>query len=126
MVPGDIGGFGDDGDDGRWEAKGMGNSDESVRCVRTLVDVEGTRVAEFEIRSGARGASHYHSSLSEHCVCLQGKIDVEVGGGSARSLQPGDRVEIDPGVVHQISNSGPGPGRYLVVQHGGTYDFVEV
>jgi len=126
IVPDDIGGFGDGGGDGCQEAINMGNSEESVRCVGTLVDVEGARVAEFEMPSGTQGASHYHSSLSEHCVRLQGKIDVKVGGSSARSLQPGDRVKIDPGVVHQISSPGPDPGRYLVVQHGGTHDFVEV
>lgn len=104
----------------------MGDSTDPVRCLRTLVDVEGARVAEFEIAPGAQGARHLHSSVSEHCICLKGLVDVKVGGGSFHSLQPGDGAEIGPGVAHQVSNPGSEPGRYLVVQHGGVYDFLEV
>jgi len=104
----------------------MGNSTDPVRCLRTLVDVEGARVAEFEIAPGAQGARHFHSSVSEHCICLKGQVDVNAGGSSLHSLQPGDGAEIGPGVAHQVSNPGSEPGRYLVVQHGGVYDFLEV
>jgi quercetin dioxygenase-like cupin family protein len=104
----------------------MGNTEESVRCVRTLVDIEGARVAEFEMAPGAQGPRHYHSSLCEHCICLQGQLDVKIDGSSTRLLQPGDRAEIGPGVGHQVGNPGSEPGRYLVVQFGGAHDFVEL
>jgi len=104
----------------------MANSTDAVRCLRSLVDVEGTKVAVFEIAPGAQGVRHFHSSLCEHCICLKGQVDVKVGGSSLQSLQPGDSAEIGPGVAHQVGNPGSEPGRYLVVQHGGVYDFLEV
>jgi len=39
-------------------------------------------------------------------------------------LSPGGKVVIPAGVEHQLINTGSEPGRYLVVQYGGAYDFI--
>jgi len=91
-----------------------------------LVHNEDTRVAEFEIEPKTEGEAHYHTSVSEYCVCSRGQFQVKTSGSSAHSFRPGERTKIQAGVTHQIINTGTVPCRYLVVQYGGAYDFVTV
>jgi len=66
------------------------------------------RVAEFELAPDTVGEAHYHPAVAEYCICLQGQIQVTVGGGSSHSLQPGGRLTIPAG-VRQVSNIGSAP-----------------
>lgn len=104
----------------------MENSVEPLKCLKALVHTESARVAEFELAPETEGESHYHSSASEHCVCLQGQLQVKIRGGSTHLLQPGGRLEIPAGVRHQVINIGAVPCQYMVVQCGGAYDFIAV
>jgi quercetin dioxygenase-like cupin family protein len=96
----------------------------AIQCRKTLVQTDGVRVAEFEMAPHAEGDVHRHSSMSEFCICLRGQLELRLGGGSARCMAPGDSVEIPAGVEHQLVNAGTVACRYLVVQHGGEYDYV--
>lgn len=95
-----------------------------VKCIKILVHTEAVRVAEFEMAPDTSGEVHYHTLASEHCICLQGQLEVQANGLSAHSLQPGDKLEIPAGVRHRIRNPGLGLCRYLVIQYGGAYDFI--
>jgi len=99
---------------------------EPLKCLRTLVHSESTRVAEFELAPKAAGGAPYHSSVSEHCICLQGELQVNISGGSTHSLQPGSKVEIPAGIRHRVANIGTVLCQYMVVQFGGAYDFIAV
>ncbi len=104
----------------------MDNSNNSVRCINTLLHTADARVAEFEMGPETEGEVHYHSVVSEHCICLKGQIQIKMDGGSEHSLEPGSKLEIPAGVSHQVINSSANPCQYLVVQYGGAYDFIAV
>ena len=95
-----------------------------VKCIDTLVYTDKVRIAEFELSPNSHGEVHYHSSITEQCVCLQGQLRIMLNGDSRHSLMPGDKLVIPSGVEHQIINTGSEPGRYLVIQYGGAYDFI--
>ena len=102
----------------------METESKSVKCIKTLVHTESARVAEFEMAPHSTGEVHYHSEACEHCICLQGQLQVKINGHTSLSLKPGGTVEIPAGVGHQVTNPGSIVCQYLVVQFGGAYDFV--
>jgi quercetin dioxygenase-like cupin family protein len=95
-----------------------------VKHIDTLVHTDNVRVAEFELAPNSEGVVHFHSAATEQCVCLQGQLRVILNVDSRHSLSPGGKVVIPAGVEHQVINTGSEPGRYLVVQYGGAYDFI--
>jgi len=95
-----------------------------VKCIDTLVHTDNVRIAEFELAPNSQGEVHCHSSATEQCVCLQGQLQVILEGDSRHSLSPGCKFVIPAGIEHQVINTGDEPGRYLVIQYGGTYDFI--
>ena len=105
-------------------AKDMENPNIPVKCLMTQIHSKDARVAEFEIEPETEGESHYHSSVSEQCICLQGHLQIKVNGGAVHSLQPGEKIEIPAGIGHQVINNDGIACRYLVIQFGGEYDFV--
>jgi len=95
-----------------------------VKCLETPVHTDKVRIAEFELAPDSEGEVHFHSSATEQCVCLQGQLQVILNGDSRHSLSPGGKLVIPAGIEHQVINTGDEPGRYLVIQHGGAYDFI--
>ncbi len=102
----------------------MDNPNKPVKCLMTQIHTKDARVAEFEMQPESEGEVHYHSSVSEHCICLRGQIQIRVNGDAAHSLKPGEKMEIQAGVGHQVINTASVPCQYLVVQFGGAYDFI--
>lgn len=95
-----------------------------AKCIETLVHNGNVRIAEFELAPNSEGEVHSHSFATEQCVCLQGQLRVIISGDSRHSLSPGGKVVIPAGVEHEVINTGSEPGRYLVIQYGGAYDFI--
>lgn len=104
----------------------MDNSNNSVKCIKTLIHTADARVAEFEMEPETEGEVHYHSIASERCICLNGQIQIKMGSGTTHSLKPGGKLEIPAGESHQVINAGTNPCQYLVIQYGGAYDFITV
>lgn len=96
----------------------------TVTCINTLVHTDDVRIAEFELAPDSKGDVHSHSTATEQCVCLQGRLQIVLNGDARYSLSPGDKLVIPAGVEHQVINTGSEPGRYLVIQYGGAYDFI--
>ena len=70
---------------------------------------------------------HHHSVVTDDIFCLEDPVEIGFRGPDETvSLRPGQRVRIAPGRVHRVVNRGVRPLRYLLVQTGGKYDFVEV
>jgi len=96
----------------------------AVTCIDTLVHTGNVRIAEFELAPDSKGEVHYHSSVTEQCVCLQGRLLIRLNDDPGYSLSPGGKHVIPAGVEHQLVNTASEPCRYLVIQYGGAYDFV--
>ena len=102
----------------------MERTSQSVKCINTLVHTKEARVAEFEMAPNTEGEVHYHSTVNERCVCLGGRLKININSPPAFSLKPGESIDIPAGVAHQIINTNSSACQYMVVQFGGVYDFV--
>jgi len=63
-------------------------------------------VARARVTPGAATRWHALDGLTERYVILTGRGRVELGGESARSVEPGDVVVIAPGQAQRIENLG--------------------
>lgn len=97
----------------------------TVTSVQVLAKGEGFLVREFVFAPGEGTPWHRHSQVTDLTCCISGEIDCE-SEGETRTLRPGDRSEIAPGVVHRLVNRGPADCKTVLIQHGGKYDFVTV
>ncbi|MCH9699190.1 MAG: cupin domain-containing protein [Gammaproteobacteria bacterium] len=69
------------------------------------------------------GEKHYHSFVSEYCVCLKGQLRIKLDKETIHSLNSGDTINIPARIPHQLINPGKQICRYMVIQSGGAYDF---
>ena len=70
---------------------------------------------EVEGRWGPGGSpppKHFHPSQEEHFEILQGELHVRVGG-EERVLGPGETLDVQRGVVHQMWNPGEAEARAI-------------
>jgi len=89
-----------------------------------LVLEESTRVALITMVAGEESPWHHHSSVTEHVVCVSGKITLKmVSTPASVILAPGEWHEIPPDVRHCLFNSEELASTYILVQRG-AYDFV--
>jgi len=96
-----------------------------VTQLARLIDTADSRVAEFELPAGFAGPWHHHSRMVEHCYCLGAELAIDFSAADTVNLRSGQRCEIPARVNHRIRNGSAEACRYLVVQHGGAYDFLE-
>jgi quercetin dioxygenase-like cupin family protein len=81
---------------------------------RTTAETGGELVeVESELPAGGpKPPAHYHPRQAEHFEVLAGRIDVRLGK-ERRVLNAGDRLDVPPGVVHEMSAAGDQPARLL-------------
>lgn len=83
----------------------------------------GVRVTEMTLAPGACVPSHRHTHLTDVFYGLEGELVLSADGREL-GLGCGQSRSAAPGVVHGVRNTGSGPGRFLLVQSGGEYDFI--
>ena len=98
----------------------------NIEQVRKLIDSNGKRVVEFLLPPGAVVPWHLHSAVDEHCYCLSGQLLFEREGFEPVSLHPGEHCEVPVSVPHRVVNGSRGDCRFLIVQNGDYYDFVQL
>ena len=70
---------------------------------------------------------HYHSTITDSFVCLDGPMVVETRAPRAvHRLMPGERCEVPPMTAHYVHGENGGPCRFLILQGVGDYDNVAV
>jgi len=81
----------------------------------------------MELAKDAATDWHYHTEVKDFFVCLTGMVAVETRNPEGRTtLGPGQRAEIDTGIVHRVVKISAEKAEYLLVQGVGTYDFRKV
>ena len=108
---------------------------DSVRVVksdapagRVLVSDAGTLVRVLTLTPYAIGPWHWHSAVSDQTLCLEGVILIDIRAPDATfELRAGSArvIEVPAGQVHRLRNPGSQVATYLLIQHGGAYDFHE-
>ncbi len=79
-----------------------------------LLDRDGLSVIEERVPAGGKEEWHYHTQARQLFYILHGSALMRTGRGDVR-IDRGASVEIEPGLVHQIINPGPGDVRFLVI-----------
>jgi mannose-6-phosphate isomerase-like protein (cupin superfamily) len=98
----------------------------SIKQVAKLIDSGGKRVVEFLLPPETDAPWHIHSSVVEYCYCLSGQLDFEREGSEPITLNPGEHCEVPFGVTHRVVNRNRRDCRFLIVQNGDYYDFVQL
>lgn len=69
-------------------------------------------LAEARLPAGTSTTPHYHQRTEEIYYILEGQAEMRIEQ-ETRSVGPGDAIAIPPGKVHQITNSGATPLKFL-------------
>lgn len=69
-------------------------------------------LAEARLPAGKSTTPHYHLKAEEIYYILEGTGRMQVGH-SWQDVAPGDAIAIPAGLVHQITNTGPGTLKFL-------------
>ncbi len=95
--------------------------------IETVMDGADMSAKILTLAAGQRVPWHYHSTITDVILCLEGPMVVETRAPRARhQLQPTEQCTVPPMTAHCVHGLDDGPCRYLVLQGVGQYDFVEV
>ena len=89
-----------------------------------LFESDAVRVRLMMLRPNEIGRKHYHSSVEETVLCVEGEIELNVVGEGERVLLAGQKHQVPPRRAHWLRNTQSMPAKYVLVQNGGSYDFL--
>jgi quercetin dioxygenase-like cupin family protein len=97
-----------------------------VRAIHVVAKGSDVLVREYTLDPGEVIPWHSHTEVSDYYYGLEGVVVVETRDPAARhELAAGKVATVTPPTVHQVSNPGRQPCRFLLVQGVGKYDFVK-
>ena len=97
-----------------------------VRDIRVVAKGADVLVREYTLDPGEVIPWHRHSEVSDYYYGLDAMVVVETRDPAARhEIRVGQFATVTPPTVHQVSNPGKQPCRFLLVQGVGKYDFVK-
>lgn len=79
-----------------------------------LVKTGDLSVIRERMPPGTREVRHFHRLSRQFFYLLSGRAVLEANG-TAVPLEPGEGLEIPPGVPHQMRNGSDGPTEFLVI-----------
>lgn len=96
-----------------------------LKAVALVAGGPGFLIREFTFAPREATPWHRHSQMSDRAYGLEGRVTLERLGRPAIEISPGEVCEAAVGEVHRLINHGETDGRVLLVQTGGSYDFLE-
>jgi quercetin dioxygenase-like cupin family protein len=85
------------------------------------------RASVLTLAAGQCVPWHYHSTITDSFVCLEGPMEVETRAPRAlHRLAPGERCEVAPKTAHTVRGQAGGPCKFLLMQGVGVYDNIAV
>jgi quercetin dioxygenase-like cupin family protein len=85
------------------------------------------RASVLTLAAGECVPWHYHSTITDSFVCLEGPMEVETRApGALHRLVAGQRCEVVPKTAHTVRGVDGRPCRFLLMQGVGVYDNVVV
>ncbi len=93
----------------------------------TVAEGADLRVVVLTLAAGQCIPWHYHSTITDSFVCLEGPMVVETRAPHAvHLLRPGERCAVAPKTAHYVHGKDDGPCKFMLVQGVGVYDFMPV
>jgi quercetin dioxygenase-like cupin family protein len=88
-----------------------------------VAEISGLRVQVLTLGQGERIPWHYHSTVHDIFVCLEGTTIVETRAPRNRhELKPGEHCMVPPMTAHEVTSKGAGC-KFTIVQGVGEHDF---
>jgi mannose-6-phosphate isomerase-like protein (cupin superfamily) len=92
----------------------------------TLIAAPLVRVSRTTLDPGEAIEWHHHTDVQDVFYPLTGSIVVSTRDPEVRhDLPAGEAFRVPRGTTHRVSNESARPVEYLLVQHGGQFDFHE-
>ena len=95
---------------------------------KILVSDAGTLVRILTLAPHEIGPWHWHTRVSDQSLCLEGSLLIDIRAPDATfELRAGSArvIDVPAGQFHRLRNPGSQAATYLLIQHGGAYDFNE-
>lgn len=82
------------------------------------------RMVVLTLGAGQEVPWHWHSNVTDHVICLEGPMVVEMRAPRERfELEAGQRCTVPARRAHHVSGKAGGPCKFAILQGLGTYDF---
>ena len=92
-----------------------------------IVEADGMRVQVMTIDAGEAVPWHYHTTVTDVFVGLEGTVVIETRAPRARrELAPGEHCVVPPHTAHRVSGKDGRGCRVTLVQGVGEHDFIPV
>lgn len=96
-----------------------------VRSIHVVAKSPDVLVREYTLDPGETIPWHRHSAVADYYYGLEGVVVIETRTPAARhEVAAGQTTAVRPPTVHQVSNPGKAPCRFLLIQGVGAYDFI--
>jgi len=96
-----------------------------VRSIHVVAKGDDVIVREYTLDPGEIIPWHRHTHVADTYYGLEGVVVIETRDPPARhEIAAGRSATVMPLTVHQVSNRGAQPCRFVLVQGVGPYDFV--
>jgi quercetin dioxygenase-like cupin family protein len=98
-----------------------------IADIERVMDGADMRASILTLAAGECVPWHYHSSITDSFVCLEGPMVVETRAPRAHHvLRPGERCSVPPKTAHYVHGEADGACKFMVLQGVGEYDNVLV
>ncbi|MCZ6774749.1 MAG: cupin domain-containing protein [Proteobacteria bacterium] len=96
----------------------------TIEATEIIAETPALRVLRITLAVGQFIPWHYHSAIVDQFFCLEGDVNVETRAPKAvHALVVGGECTVPPRIAHRVSNQGPLPCRFVLVQGVGPYDY---
>ena len=92
-----------------------------------VAEADGLRVQVLTLASGERIPWHYHTTVCDIFIGVDGTTVVETRAPSARhEIGPGEHCVVAPKTAHEVTGKDGKGCRFTIVQGVGAHDFIPV
>lgn len=96
----------------------------SVEDRELVAQTPDLRMVVLTLAAGQEVPWHWHSNVSDHFICLEGPMVVEMRAPKERlQLMPGERCTVPARRAHRVGGRGGGRCKFALLQGIGAYDF---
>ena len=97
----------------------------SVRQLEVIHEKDGVKVTHTILEPGEEIPWHCHTEVTDTFYAVDGRLTIETKAPEATTeLQRGDVFQTEVGQPHRVSNGSSHRVQFLLIQGGGTFDFV--
>ncbi|MEQ8696922.1 MAG: cupin domain-containing protein [Bauldia litoralis] len=96
----------------------------AIEDTEIVAETPELRAVRLTLAPGQVVPWHWHSTIDDRFICLQGAIEIETRAPRTTTrLDPGNEHVVPPKVAHIVRNVAQGTSRFMVIQGIGPYDY---